>query len=154
MFSVLLIFIKSIWWNILRLKIISFLEQKMMIICNILHKYQTTIGFHLPVFARTNLYYHSFVPATIRKWNELDESEKNLPLSIFKNNRKRKQGSQTFFNLGTRSSQVHMARLRMQCSNLNHHLCLRFIKDDPKCQCGHDVENSEHFLFIAVNLII
>ena len=40
-----------------------------------------------------------------------------------------------------------MARLRMQCSNLNHHLCLRFIKDDPKCQCGHDIENSEHFLF-------
>ena len=39
-----------------------------------------------------------------------------------------------------------MARLRMQCSNLNHHLCLRYLKDNPKCDCGHSVEDTEHYL--------
>ena len=58
---------------------------------------------------------------------------------------KRPQTS-AYFTHGSRPGQIYLARLRMQCSNLNHHLCLRYLGDDPSCKCGHELEDVEHYL--------
>ena len=48
------------------------------------------------------------------------------------------------YNYGERTEN---AQLRLNCSNLNHHLFLLHVLDDPRCPCGHDIENVHHFFF-------
>ena len=43
-----------------------------------------------------------------------------------------------------------MAKLRMQCSNLNGHLYTMKIIDSPACSCGFVNENEFHFLLDLV----
>ena len=100
-----------------------------------------------PIFAHTNLFYNSFVASSIRNWNNLKENEKSQSLHLFKNIFKQKPNVPEYFNYGSRSGQINIARLRMKCSNLNHHLCLRYLSDSAKCECGHDTEDIKHFLF-------
>ena len=33
----------------------------------------------------------------------------------------------------------------MECSNLNAHLLLLHVKDDPSCACGYRLEDTNHF---------
>ena len=40
------------------------------------------------------------------------------------------------FFIGLRQEQIIMAKLRMQCSNLNGHLYSMKIIDSPACSCG------------------
>ena len=100
--------------------------------------------------ARTNIYYNSFLPATIRDWN-------SLPLHV------RQRGSILVFkkhlnliptpklyNAGTRLGQILHTRFRLECSSLNSHLHARNLIESPVCSCG-DIENANHFIFSCVN---
>lgn len=98
--------------------------------------------------ARTTLYYNSFLPSSVRAWN-------NLPLEV-----KQAESANSFkyllnkdkelvpkhYYVGTRNAQILHARLRTNCSSLNLDLFLKNISDSPLCRCG-SVENTQHFFF-------
>ena len=100
------------------------------------------------VFARTQLYYNSFLPSTLRAWNELPDNIRSLPsLNLFK---KAIKGFSTLppkhFAFGSRREQVLHTRLRTGCSALNADLYAKNIVDSSLCRCG-DVEDAAHFFF-------
>ena len=100
-----------------------------------------------PMFARTNLFLNSFVPNTIRLWNDLDKETKQIESTTsLKAKLCKREKAPLYYNLGTRKGMILHARLRMNCSDLNHHLYLRHLQEDQTCQCGHPVEDTEHFL--------
>ncbi len=41
---------------------------------------------------------------------------------------------------------IKHAQLRLKCSKLNSHLFDLHVMDSPACLCGHNVEDSVHFL--------
>ena len=47
---------------------------------------------------------------------------------------------------GARSANVKHAQLRMNCSKLNSHLFSLHVIDSPQCECGHNIEDSNHYL--------
>jgi hypothetical protein len=100
------------------------------------------------IYARTSLYYNSFLPSTIRDWNNLPTEVRNLPtLSSFKNFLTRnKKRTPKYYYSGNRKLQVLHTRLRTKCSSLNYHLFLRNISPSPLCECGQ-VESNYHFFF-------
>lgn len=79
------------------------------------------------IYARTTLYFNSFLPSTICDWNNLPSEARNLPtLSSFKNflNRNKTRTSKYHYS-GNRKLQVVHTRLRTKFSSLNYHLFLR-----------------------------
>lgn len=98
--------------------------------------------------ANTNLYFNSFLPSTIRSWNNLPvEIQQADSLQSFKFNLNRNLKSPPkYFYAGTRKGQILHARLRMDCSSLNSHLYRKNIVDTPSCTCG-EFESSYHFFF-------
>lgn len=115
--------------------------------------YQTRYNPNLqPVFARSNQYYSSFIPKTIRMWNELDSTVKDIrSLNSFKAKLKKKDKTPKYYNTGNRKAQIIHAKLRMNCSDLNHDMLLRFLSDSASCSCGHMVENAEHYFLHCPN---
>ena len=104
------------------------------------------------IYARTNLYFNSFLPATIRDWN-------NLPLHVRQSDSletfKKHLNSDlspppSFYNAGSRLGQVFHTRLRLECSSLNAHLYSRNLVECPLCACG-EIENTTHFIFKCPN---
>ena len=99
------------------------------------------------LYARSQLYYNSFLPSTIRDWNNLPIETRNLT-SIASFKQKLNANIITlpkYFFEGKRIGQIHHARLRTKCSSLNYHLFKKNIVDDPLCLCGA-IEDSKHFL--------
>ena len=96
--------------------------------------------------ARTSLYYNSFLPSTVRAWNNVnDEVKQSDSLNTFKGFlTKDKLLVPKHFYVGHRKVQVLHTRLRTNCSSLNLDLFTRNISDSPLCQCG-SVENAQHF---------
>ena len=93
-------------------------------------------------------YYKSFLPSTIRLWNDLSpETRDALTLTSFKYQmNKNIQKPPRYFTVGFRFAQIQHIRLRTSCSSLNHHLFSKNIINDPYCQCG-SVETTKHYLF-------
>ena len=99
------------------------------------------------ITTRTNLYYQSFLPTTIRSW-------KNLPIEIkqadtvnsFKNYLIKKQPVPKYYYVGNRWAQILHTRLRTNCSSLNIDLFNKNISDSPLCSCG-SIEDAQHFFF-------
>ena len=98
--------------------------------------------------SRTNLYYNSFLPSTVRAWN-------NLPIQIkqsetvysFKHSLTPDMTSvPKYYYTRNRKAQILHVRLRTNCSSLNLDLFLKGISDSPMCRCG-SIENSQHFFF-------
>ena len=52
-----------------------------------------------------------------------------------------------YYNIGSRLGQILQARLRMECSNLNHHLVVRHIQTSEDCECGAKTEDVDHYFF-------
>ena len=100
--------------------------------------------------ARTNLYFNSFFPSTIRTWNELpDEIKGASNISAFKYQlNKHKKPPPMYFHAGTRKGQILHTRIRMECSSLNSHLYSKNIINSPSCSCG-GFESAYHFFFIC-----
>ena len=99
------------------------------------------------ITARTQLYQNSFLPATIREWNNLPLNVRNLPtLNAFKQALKSNICKpKAIFSFGPRNAQILHTRLRLGCSSLNYDLHRRSIADSPLCRCG-SVETVDHFL--------
>ena len=100
--------------------------------------------------ARTNLYYNSFFPSTIRAWNSLPEDTKQSPsISSFKFRLNRDMNKPPkYYNTGTSIGQILHTRIRLECSSLNAHLYRNNIVPQPTCQCG-GFESSYHFFFVC-----
>ncbi|MEW8545561.1 MAG: reverse transcriptase family protein [Candidatus Thiodiazotropha sp.] len=99
---------------------------------------------------RTNLYYNSFLPSTIRAWNTLSIDIKEAPsVSSFKYrlNRNIIQPPK-YYNSGSRIGQILHTRLRLGCSSLNSDLYRKNIVDSPSCSCG-GFESAYHFFYIC-----
>lgn len=98
--------------------------------------------------ARTAQYANSFLPSTVRDWNNLPaEAAQSDSLTTFKNylNRDRLPVPKYFYT-GTRQSQILHTRLRTNCSSLNNDLFFKNITDSPLCRCGN-IETTQHFFF-------
>ena len=91
---------------------------------------------------RTETFKQSFIPSTIKAWNELPNESRNE--AYFKEQLKFKPTQ--LYNVGNRINNVKHAQLRMNCSKLNAHLFQLHVTDTMQCPCGYDVEDSEHFL--------
>ena len=107
------------------------------------------------VHARTNLFYNSFIPSTIRAWNDLSDEIKTAPsVASFKyrlNNNLKKPPK--YYDTGSRIGQILHARLRMECSSLNAHLYRKNIVPSPTCSCG-GFESTYHFFFQCPNYAV
>ena len=102
-------------------------------------------------FSRLESFRRSFFPRAIRLWNALSlkiRDEKTL--IAFKTALKKDNDEQcnVLYYYGERWASVHHARIRMGCSKLNSDLCFKLhVSDDPSCECGHPLENSNHYFF-------
>ena len=97
--------------------------------------------------SRTALYQESFLPSVIRQWNSLPINIRLSPtLPIFKSRLSTNmQKPPIYYYVGNRRGQVLHARLRLECSSLNHDLFRKSIINDPSCVCG-EMETTKHFL--------
>ena len=77
---------------------------------------------HLPL-ARTQLYYKSFLPSTIRIWNDLSpETRDALTFTSFKYQiNKNIQTPPRYLTVDDRFAQIQHTRLRTSCRSLNYH---------------------------------
>ncbi len=82
----------------------------------------------------TASYQKSFLPSTIKAWNNLKNKSLAMPV---------------YYNTGKRLIQIIHANMRMESSNLQYHLFLRHLSDDPSCMCGAPVEDPKHFLMVC-----
>ena len=98
--------------------------------------------------ANSKQYYNSFLPSTLRNWNNLpSETKRANTLNSFKFLLKKdKKRVPKYFYHGNRKAQILHTRLRTGCSSLNLDLFLRNITDTPLCNCG-SIENAQHYFF-------
>ena len=87
------------------------------------------------------MYYNSFIPSSIRLWNDLpSEMRESNTYTKFKYQiNKNIQKPPKYYIVGDRFAQIQHTRLRTSCRSLNHHL---FSK--THCLCG-TVETTKHF---------
>ena len=97
---------------------------------------------------RTNQYFQSFLPSTVRAWNNLPpEAKQTDSLNSFKHflNRDKSYVPKYYYS-GKRQLQILHTRLRMNCSSSNYDLYLKNITDSPLCRCG-SIKNTYHYFF-------
>ena len=101
---------------------------------------------------RTTSYQNSFIPTTVRKWNQLPPELTSLSSSkSFKREIQQSFGAAkppSYFNFGYKTGNILHARLRMGLSHLNAHKfkMQNSTLDDPSCECGHRCEDTKHFV--------
>ncbi|MES9994357.1 MAG: hypothetical protein ABW098_20600 [Candidatus Thiodiazotropha sp.] len=112
-------------------------------------------NFSIPT-SRTVTYSSSFLPSALRNWNALDQNTKDAPsLHTFKNRingPKRYPPKHFEISQVSRAVQVLHTRLRLECSNLNHHLYQKNLVDSPLCSCG-EMETTTHYFLHCPNYI-
>ncbi len=94
--------------------------------------------------------YNSFVPKTIRDWNQLEPRIKNAgSVDGFKTMYKRNflKKPNPFYSLDHRGGNIFITRLRVGLSHLSEHLYTHNLIDSPTCKfCGLESESTSHFL--------
>ena len=100
-------------------------------------------------FCRLSLTDESFIPSTIRQWNRLDLSLRNVD-SIFKfkselKNLNPHRRVPKHYEYGHRKLNIVLTQLRCSASTLNYDLYRVNILSDPSCRCGSDREDSNHY---------
>ena len=102
---------------------------------------------------RTTYHFNSFLPSTLRQWNLLDQDVRESPsLQTFKYklNSQYRTPPIYFDTIQTsRKGQILHARLRLECSSLNHHLFKKNLVESPLFSCGAS-ETTFHFLLSCV----
>ena len=101
----------------------------------------------IPSF-KTELYHKSFIPATTELWNSLPDEIKTCDsIGAFKRFLSAEDPViPAYFYHGDRKEQIIHCRLRLSISDLNHHLFLRHLQNDPSCTCGCAHETADHYL--------
>ena len=97
-----------------------------------------------------------FIRTEISLWNSLDkEIRASSSLLCFKNKIKNLRTDCNnvphFFLCGERYWSVLQARIRKNCSNLNHDLYINHLCNSPACSCGFIMEDADHFFFNCPN---
>ena len=107
------------------------------------------------ISCRTSLYEQSFLPSTIKLWNELPPDIRELrSAGAFKHYLDRdRQTPPKYYNFGSRMGQIYHTRPRLICSALKHHLFLKNVINSPLCSCG-EVESTTHDLLYCPNYTI
>jgi hypothetical protein len=101
-------------------------------------------------FCRLSLTRDSFVPATVREWNSLNLSVRNLDTSSKFKKAIRSSISMLIprhYSYGPRKLNIILTHLRCNASFLNYDLCKVKILSNASCNCGAPCENSHHFFF-------
>jgi hypothetical protein len=98
------------------------------------------------LFCRLSKTYDAFIPSTIRQWNGLDPSLRNVDyIAKFKTElRKRKDISQVpkHYEIGSRKLNIILNQLGCFASFLNYDLLQVNIVSDPSCHCSANREDS------------
>ena len=98
---------------------------------------------------RTTAYSHSFIPSTIRAWNDLP-TEFRLSNS-FKDFKKNMEDlidpdkPDSFNSVGSKLGNILHTRLRLQASSLNAHKFAFGQASSTQCLCGHRREDNPHY---------
>ena len=97
-------------------------------------------------------YFNSFLPSTIRAWNNLPQEAQQMgSVNSFKFYLKKENTPvPKYFYTGNRKVQILHTRLRTNCSSLNLDLFIKNVSDSPMCSCG-SVEDTQHYFFHCVN---
>ena len=105
-------------------------------------------NFDIPVY-RLSLTNSSFLPSTLRLWNQLDNRVKSSPsFNIFKKSISPdldKLIPPNYFGFGDRKSNILHTKLRHQNSTLRYDLFRFNLVENPECLCGNPCENSYHY---------
>ncbi len=92
--------------------------------------------------------YNSYVPKTVRDWNNLDGYRYTPSLSSFKASYKkgmlRSPNQLHYFELG--DANIYHTRLRLGLSHLKSHLFTYNLIDSPICGCGLESETVDHYV--------
>ena len=92
--------------------------------------------------------YNSFIPKTVRDWNNLDQYRYAPSLSSFKASYKkgmlRSPNYLHLFEMG--DANIHHTRLRLGLSHLRSHLFTYNLIDNPMCGCGLEAETTDHYI--------
>ena len=97
---------------------------------------------YILIKTRTESFKRSFIPSSVKLWNELPLEKRNTDHC----RKMMKKDRNILYYEGPRSLNIKHAQLRMQCSKLNYHLFLLHVTDSPACACGNNVEDENHFL--------
>jgi len=89
--------------------------------------------------SRTETFKRSFIPSSIKLYNELDHDKRNY------GHLKEISRAKSCNHFGNRNNNIKHAQLRMECSKLNHHLFLLHVLDSPRCYCGFEIEDTNHY---------
>ena len=103
-------------------------------------------------FCRLSNTCDSFIPSTIRQWNSLNPSLRNVEcIAKFKIKlRKQKEIRQEIpkhYENGPRKLNIAITQLRCFASFLNYNMFQVNIVSEPSCRCGANREDSHHFVF-------
>ena len=103
------------------------------------------------VRARTSQYFSSFLPSTIREWNNLTEEQRNSPtVASFKYHLNQPNSFTTkYYYFAERQTQILHTRLQAKCSSLNHDIFLKNLTYSPLCWCG-SIENAECYILQCI----
>lgn len=106
---------------------------------------------------RTELFSKSFIPSTTNYWNNLPLSIRNADsVNSFKSQLKASIFKVTtvpqYFITGNRVFSIYHCRIRNNCSNLNSDLFRNHLRPDTACECGFEIEDSEHSFSNATDL--
>jgi len=118
---------------------------------------ETSTGRHLryshnlrQIKFRTQRFRDSFVPSTIKLWNELPVDIRLSPsVTLFKTKLKCllfEDIPPAYFAHGQRFPNICQTQLRLGHSVLNYHLCRVNIITDSTCACGFPTEDTDHFI--------
>ena len=105
----------------------------------------------LGLFAQEQVSTSSFLPSTIREWNNLSEEQRNSPTIASFKYQLNQPNSYTpkYYYFEERQAQILHTRLQTKCSSLNHNIFLKNFIDSPLCRCG-SLENAEHYLLQCI----
>ena len=107
-----------------------------------------------PLHCRTNLYSNSFIPYSIKEWNNIDPDLHNLTSHTVFCKYLLKMIRSSYNNLYGVHDPVGvkmLTRIRLSFSHLGEHkFCHNFQYNvNPLCTCSLEIEDTNHFLFIC-----
>ena len=120
------------------------------------HNYSTR-NVNIPTLpSRTNFYSDSFLPYSIKEWNNIDPDIRNLPsYSIFRKYLLKiiRPSPNSLYGIHDPLGVQLLTRIRLGLSHLREHKFRHNFQDtlNPLCSCSLETENSNHFFLRCQN---